>query len=181
MNLLSDPKKRIGLAITAVGLLLAFLSVTYMGWLLIIVAGLVLASLGLFRKESLWLLPGCLLIGIGLATFVTFDGLMEVDVGKKGGVFVLVASLGWFLATFLSKRTSGRLLMWTIIPGTLMILLGYIAFFNEILYIPLAIIRSYWAYTVVSIGLFIFTQDLFQSETHASHQDLDDIDELPKA
>ncbi len=177
MNLLSDPKKRIGLAIIGVGLLLVVLSNTFMGWLLIIAAGLVFACLGLFRKESLWLLPGCLLIGIGLATFLTFDGFMVADAGKKGGVFVLTASLGWFLATFLSKRTSGKLLLWTIIPGTLMIFLGYLAIARELLYIPLAIIRSYWAYIVVSIGVFIFSQDLLPNEDEGNNQGLEDMPE----
>jgi len=177
MNFLSDPKQRIGLAIAAVGFLLAVLSNTFMGWLLIIATGLIFACLGLFRKESLWLLPGCLLIGIGLATFLTYDGIMVTDDGKKGGVFVLAASLGWFLATFLSKRTSGKLLLWTIIPGTLMIFLGYLAINRELLYFPLALIRSFWAYIIVAIGLFIFSQDLIPSEVSGSHQDIEDIPE----
>ncbi len=179
MNLLSDPRRRIGLAITAVGLLLVVLSNSFMGWLLIIVAGIIFACLALFRKESLWLLPGCLLIGIGLATCLTYGDFIVVDRGKKGGVFTFVASLGWFLATFLSTRTNGRLLLWTIIPGTLMIFLGWVAITREVLYIPLTLIRSYWAFIVVAIGLFIFSQDLIPSSDVGLYDDVEELTETP--
>lgn len=170
LNFLNS-QRSVGVSIFIFGLVLLLCSNIPRGWIVIVGSSLVMIFLGYWRKEGLWLMPGSILLGTAIASLLV--DLMQLS-DKRGGVFILSASLGWIFVPLLSKRYSKSVFWWTLIPGALMIVLGWSAIRFNILQYLLNWISHLWAFTLVAFGIYVFFSAFIHESDNSRNTDASD-------
>ncbi len=87
--------------------------------------GLAFLEIGLSRQWIGFIIPGCLVVSIGLGIYLPWGTRFGVNpLAKTGGMLVLFA-FGWGLITVFSRRITGRFTWWPLIPGGLLAVVGW--------------------------------------------------------
>jgi hypothetical protein len=124
----SPMQKRLygGIFLIALGLFLTvaqFIQAQWMGMLIMPGLSLMFITWGLISRNSGLFVPGGILGGIGLGTYLVSGPYMDVVETHKGGVFLLAFAAGWALITLLSLIV-GKRQLWPLIPGTILATIG---------------------------------------------------------
>ncbi|MEZ4630950.1 MAG: hypothetical protein R2880_09625 [Deinococcales bacterium] len=154
-----NSQRSVGISISIFGCILLACSNIPWGWVVMLISSLFMITIGYWRKEGLWIMPGSILLGVALATMLC--QFSELSSQQTGGVFTLSASLGWFGVTFLSKRFTASTLWWPVIPGIIMILLGWWAIQTSFLQVVLNLVRLFWAFMLIVLGTYVWGKALF--------------------
>ncbi len=115
-----------GLMLIGLGVLFLagqFIQVHWTGLLILPLLSAMFLLWGLFTRNSGLLVPGGILGGIGLGTYLTSGPFAEASSTLQGGVFMLAFAAGWALITILSFAV-GCVQWWPIIPGGIMAFIG---------------------------------------------------------
>lgn len=78
---------------------------------------------GLITRNPGLLVPGGILSGIALGTYLVTGPFNDVADQSQGGYFLLAFAAGWALITVLSLLI-GQRQMWPLIPGSIMLIIG---------------------------------------------------------
>lgn len=115
-----------GLVLVGIGLYLLaaqFIRAEWMGMIILPGLSVMFLAWGLFTRNAGLLVPGGILGGIALGTYLNssmYNGDMSVS---EGGVFLLAFAAGWALIT-LTSALIGQLMLWPLIPGGILALIG---------------------------------------------------------
>lgn len=86
----------------------------------------VLIVIGAFRRESAWFIPGGILAGIGLGSYLSEASPLAARLGEdaSSSVFLLSFALGWVGVFALSKRLGDVPNSWALVPAIVMTVIG---------------------------------------------------------
>lgn len=107
---------------------IAFLLARWLDWGLYLVLFLGIAMLvwGAVSRAVGWIIPGGVLSGIGLG-ILALEGPFKLPAltdESRGGVFLLCFAAGWILILIVSRLTACKTMLWPLIPGGIMALIG---------------------------------------------------------
>jgi hypothetical protein len=115
-----------GLIMIGIGLYLfaaQFIQAQWMGLLVMPALGLIFSAGGLAGRNAGLLVPGGILSGIGLGTYLVTGPYADASEVTRGAIVLLCFAAGWALITFLSALIGQRVL-WPLIPGGIMAVIG---------------------------------------------------------
>jgi len=92
--------------------------------IVLVATGVILISLGIVRHRIAFLIPGCLLLGIGPGIYAAWGRLGQPNALTPTGLMLLWFALGWFLITIFSRAGWHRSLWWPLIPGGVLAVAG---------------------------------------------------------
>ena len=113
---------------------------------------------GSLKRESLWIMPGSLLLSIAIAMFMVNGPVQLVAEEFTGTIFMLIASMGWFGVNFFTRRNSREPIYWTFIPGSLMVFLGWLSINLGWLAYPLDWLSRFWPSSLIALGAYIVVE-----------------------
>jgi hypothetical protein len=116
-----------GIVLVGLGLYLLaaqFIRSEWMGMLILPGLSILFLAWGLLTRNVGLLVPGGILGGIALGTFLTSSAFGQ-DMGvEEGGVFLLAFAGGWALIT-VAAAVIGQRVLWPLIPGVILALIGF--------------------------------------------------------
>jgi hypothetical protein len=122
------------------------------GDFIVLLLGLSMLVWGSVSRRTGWIIPGGVLIGIGLG-ILAFESPWFFPNADQNGVFLLCFAFGWFLITILTALFTCTQ-WWALIPGGIMALIG-----GSILVANRALrwedFNPVYAIILISIGLFL--------------------------
>ena len=115
-----------GLILIVIGLYLfaaQFLQAPWMGLLILPGLGLIFLAAGLGTRNPGLLVPGGILSGLGLGTYLVAGPLADVTEVQRGAIVLLSFAAGWVLITLLTALL-GQSRLWPLIPGGILAGIG---------------------------------------------------------
>lgn len=115
-----------GLALIGMGLLFLlaqFVQIENFGDLVLPTLAVIFLAWGLLTRNPGLLVPGGILSGIALGTYLVTNPLADMPDKTQGGYFLLAFAGGWALITVLSLLIGHRQ-FWPLIPGGIMLVIG---------------------------------------------------------
>ena len=150
-------RTNVGPALMVLGGALLATRVLEFGTLAFPFLSVVLVVIGTLRRESVWFIPGGILAGIGLGSYLSeaspLAASLSEDVG--GGVFLLSFALGWVGVFALSKRLGDVPNTWALIPAIVMSVLGTLLLSAGTGERVLAAISYAWPLGLVAVGAYL--------------------------
>lgn len=110
---------------------------------------------GLVGRQEGFIIPGGILMGIGLGAIFTQNPALAATETAKGGVFFLGFALGWFLIPLLSKLFTRETQWWALIPGGIMFLIGGALLLGGAAMNVLEFVGRWWPLILIAIGLLV--------------------------
>ena len=162
---LNSPVRRnlaAGLALIAFGVLtlLGQLQLTLHVELLILPAlALIFLAWGLITRIFGLLIPGGILAGIALGSYLVERPLAAAAEPIQGGVFLLAFAVGWFLIVLLSpfapssRHSSFR--WWPLVPGSILALIGALLLAGDAEMRILTLLGYAWPIVLMALGVWL--------------------------
>jgi hypothetical protein len=145
-----------GIILVTIGLGLLIFNTFDIGMYFPLALGLVFLIAGIVTRNAGLLIPGGIIGGVGLGTISTVNGwFFPTNSVESGGVFLLFFALGWFLITLLSKLFTSDTQTWSMIPGSVMVVIGGLVLMGERGTNILMMMGKYWPVVLVVIGASI--------------------------
>ncbi len=147
-----------GLALIAFGILMLLGQLEMLGRLeLLIVPALALIFLawGLATHTFGLVIPGGILAGIALASYLIGQPFATVGETTQGAIFLLAFSTGWVLIALLSLFLTPRFQWWPLIPGGIMAALGALLLAGEAGLRVLQLAGYAWPLVLIALGAWI--------------------------
>jgi hypothetical protein len=116
-----------GIGLIAVGtlaLIAQFVEVDLLGLLFLPALGLIFLLWGLLTRNGGLLVPGGILIGLGVGTLLVDTFFTDATDNAQAGIIMLAFTAGWLLITILSAFALPKLMWWPLIPALIMGLIG---------------------------------------------------------
>ncbi len=117
-----------------------------------------LIAIGILRRESGWFIPGSILAGLGLGSYVAeapFASMMSDDV--QGGAFLLALSLGWWSVPLLCSIFGDAPHTWAFIPAAVLSVLGVLILSAQAE--PVLALLSYtWPLMLAGFGVWLLLE-----------------------
>ena len=143
-----------GLFLIGLGLLLLaaqFIQAQWMGLLILPLLSVGFLLWGLFARNPGLLVPGGILGGIGLGTYLNSGLFAEAGEQTQGGVFMLAFAAGWALIVLLSLVIN-RVQWWPLIPGGIMAVIGAALLAGGAGVMVLEWLGKLWPLILIAIG-----------------------------
>lgn len=144
-----------GLFLVGLGLYLLaaqFIRAEWMGMLILPILSLVFLAWGLFTRNAGLLVPGGILGGIALGTYLTSNTFKDGMDVTQGAVFLLAFAAGWALITVLSALIGQRQL-WPLIPGGILATIGVLMLAGDQGLTVLEWLGRLWPLALIAGGL----------------------------
>jgi hypothetical protein len=158
----SSPRKGLTAGILLIVIGLGLFIFQFIGWPFLfplLLGGGLLVSGILTRKTGL-IIPGGILTGVGLAIVAVQNDVMSMAEPLKGGLFLLVFSLGWFLIPLVTGLVVRKTEWWALIPGTILAGIGGLVMAGDSGLEILKIVGQYWPVILVVIGASILIKNI---------------------
>lgn len=123
----------------------AMLGVIFLAW------GLVTRTFGL-------VIPGSILVGIGLGTYLITGPYSTMEGEAQGGLFMVAFAAGWLLMCLLSPLTTSGFQWWPLIPGAIIGAVGVALVSGGFGMQILQIIGYGWPLILVGIGIYLLVK-----------------------
>ncbi len=101
------------------------------------------------------LIPGCILLSIGIATMLLAGPLQEFSGNAQGGVFFLVFAAGWGLITLLSPLVDNKVQRWPLIPAVIMAGFGTLLVIGTAAEPLLSALNYVWPVGLIVLGIYL--------------------------
>ncbi len=157
----TSPKIVLGAVLVLIGLLLLASQWINFGAFILVLPGLLMLLLGIFKKEAGWIIPGAIVGSIGTAALVienTAAGVLN-ETGQ-GAVFMLIFAGGWFLITLLTKFFTAQTHFWALIPGSIIACFGVLLSLGQPGLKILELTNYIWPIALVLGGGFIIIKSI---------------------
>ena len=115
--------------------------------------GVIFTGWSIVAKEWGLLVPGGILIGIGSGMLLT----RVTDLSRAGGsgVFMLCFAAGWLLITFVSAAVFKRRVLWPLIPGLVMAILGAADMAGPEFRQTMRLAQEYWPWALLTVAAWL--------------------------
>ncbi len=147
-----------GVALVAIGLIALianFVESPSLGMLIVPTLGLIFTLWGIAVRQIGLVIPGGILSGIGLGVYL-MDGPFSHLAGEaEAGIFLLAFSLGWFLISGLSAYVCGRVLLWPLIPGGILAVIGGALLVGGTALVVLEWVGKLWPLALIAAGAYL--------------------------
>jgi len=143
-----------GIFLIGLGLLFLaaqFIQAQWMGLLILPLLSVGFLLWGLFARNPGLLVPGGILGGIGLGTYLNSGLFAEAGEQTQGGVFMLAFAAGWALIVLLSLVIN-RVQWWPLIPGGIMAVIGAALLAGGAGVMVLEWLGKLWPLILIAIG-----------------------------
>jgi hypothetical protein len=122
--------------------------------------GLIFLVAGIAARSRGLLIPGGVVSGVGAAIVVMEKYGFALSENGKGGLFLLVFSLGWLLISVMSlvipeEDGSRNFMWWPLIPGGIIASTGAMILQGEAGLKILAFVGQGWPVVLIGIGLYL--------------------------
>lgn len=147
-----------GVSLVTIGLLtlvMQFGNSMTLGQYFLNALGLIFLIWGLTTDSFGLLIPGGVLSGIGLGTYLVSGPLSDVEGAATVAVFLLAFAAGWALITLLSGFTGEGLQWWPLIPGGIMAAIGGALLSGGFALEVLSWLGRGWPLGLVIVGLYL--------------------------
>ena len=132
--------------------------ISNLGILILPLLGLAFLTWGILTRQSGLMIPGGILSGIGLGTFLISGPFAAIEGDTSGGIFMLSFAFGWFLITILTALFGDETHWWPLIPGGIMALIGLGLLFGTIFWSILETLGLIWPLILIGLGVYILYQ-----------------------
>ncbi|NMC53798.1 MAG: hypothetical protein GYA48_09220 [Chloroflexi bacterium] len=104
-----------------------FTSLRFIDFVLYVLVGLGLALLawGVFERLLGLIIPGCLLLGVGIGNYLAWGAGVEQNALSQTGIMLVCFALGFVLVIVFSRVVTPHFVWWPIIPGALLAVVGW--------------------------------------------------------
>jgi hypothetical protein len=147
-----------GVALIIIGLLVLATQVLQSAQLALMIPaalGVIFLAWGLITRNFGLTIPGCILLGVGVGTYLTVNPPSVLEGMNQGGVFMLAFAGGWVLMALLSPLTRSGFQWWPLIPAAVMAVVG-IALLRGGAAMQLMQVMGYaWPLILVAIGAYL--------------------------
>lgn len=156
----SDIRGRVigGIALILIGALLLVAQITQsanLALLLPAALGVIFLVWGLVTRTFGFVIPGSILLGIGLGISLITGPFSAMESDPQGGVFMLAFAGGWLLMCLLSPLTTSGFQWWPLIPGGIIGAIGLAVVSGGLGLQLLQIIGYGWPLILVGIGIYL--------------------------
>ncbi len=144
----------------AIGLLALVANLTQselLGVLIVPMLGLIFLAWGLFSRRFEFIIPGCILSGIGFSILLSIE-ILKLQETVAGGVVILGLALGFVAITFISTFISPHRHFWALIPGAVLGVVGVLLLIGGDAMKLLTILGQFWPVILVAIGVYVLIQ-----------------------
>jgi hypothetical protein len=125
-------------------------------YLMLLVPGLALLLVGLFKRQLGPVIPGCILSSLSVGAYLVSQGLASLSGEAMGAVFMVTLACGFFAIALLSLYTQrGRLAWWPLIPGGVLASIGGMLLGGESGLKALEIFSKAWPAALVLLGAYL--------------------------
>ena len=131
--LLTDRIKIAGLILVLAGLFLGLDQIIKTGWLTFLIlpiCGLLIVLFGYNLRAFGWLITGSLLLGLGIAVFLTLSTLVQQPLLPRLGYGSVAFGLSWLLISVLSFLIHRKITWWALIPSGVLVGTGSAVLYN---------------------------------------------------
>ena len=115
---------------------------------------LVFLVAGIMGRRPGLIIPGGILAGIGAGAILVQGAFAYLADPARGGVFMLAFSAGWLLIT-LASLLVGRLMLWPLIPGAFMAVIGLALTAGETGLQFLQLAGVGWPIILIALGIYL--------------------------
>ncbi|NOZ71901.1 MAG: hypothetical protein GXP38_08300 [Chloroflexi bacterium] len=155
-----EPRKHAtaGIILILIGLLILageFIQSETIGLLFLPTLGLIFLAWGLLNRSIGLLIPGGILLGIGLGAFLIDGAGLHLDGVDEGAIFLLAFASGWALITLLSPLTKQGLHWWPLIPGGIIASIGLLLMAGDVGERILSFSNYIWPLALILFGISI--------------------------
>ena len=150
-----------GVVLVAIGLLVLVaqnVKTESLGLLFLPALGGIFLIAGIIGRQIGFLIPGGILIGIGVGAILEQNAMAAGNGTVQGGAFLLGFAGGWFLITVLSKIFTSHTQWWPLIPGGIMALIGGGLLLGGAALNVLEFAGRWWPLILVAVGLVIIVR-----------------------
>ncbi len=147
-----------GLALIVFGVLMLLGQLELLGRLeLLIVPTLAVIFLawGLITHTFGLVIPGGILAGIALASYLIEQPFATASEPTRGAIFLLAFSTGWVLIALLSLFLSARFQWWPLVPAGVMGAIGALLLAGEAGLGILRVLGYVWPLILIAVGVWI--------------------------
>ncbi len=147
-----------GVALILIGALLLIAQITQsanLGLLIPAALGVIFLVWGLVTRTFGLVIPGSILVGIGLGISLITGPYSAMESDAQGGVFMLAFAGGWLLMCLLSPLTTSGFQWWPLIPGGIIGAIGLALASGGFGMQLLQIIGYGWPLILVGIGIYL--------------------------
>lgn len=99
------------------------------------------------------LIPGCVILGVGGGILI--HKAFGLGGTGKGGVFLICMAAGWFLLTLLSAVGFRKRVLWPMIPGGVLALIGAIQLSGSDARAYFSLLNDYWPIAAIVVAVWI--------------------------
>jgi hypothetical protein len=124
-------------------------------WLILPALALIFLAWGLIVREIGLLIPGGILAGVALGTYLITGPFEELVEENQAGVFLVAFSAGWALISLLSPLTRQRFQWWPLIPGGIIGMVGLALLQGGAAVRILEIVGYGWPLILIGVGLYL--------------------------
>ncbi|NCC31627.1 MAG: hypothetical protein EOM24_06310 [Chloroflexia bacterium] len=146
-----------GMLLIGAGIALILAQFFNLGIWVLLMLGVGFTVAGIVTRQAGWFIPGGILNGIGLGVLLIESGMVSGE-PTEGAAFLLAFALGWASITLFTRLFSDKAMLWPLIPGGIMALIGGALFLGEVGLGMLSTLNYIWPLLLVIGGLMIIVR-----------------------
>lgn len=150
-----------GVALILIGALVLFAQVTQSADLALLIPaalGVIFLTWGLITRTFGLVIPGSILLGVGLGTYLITGPYSTMEGEAQGGLFMVAFAAGWMLMCLLSPLTTSGFQWWPLIPGAIIGAVGLALASGGFGMQILQVIGYGWPLILVGIGIYLLVK-----------------------
>lgn len=147
-----------GVALILIGALVLFAQVGQSEQLALLIPaalGAIFLAWGLITRTFGLVIPGSILLGVGLGTYLITGPYSTMEGEAQGGLFMVAFAAGWLLMCLLSPLTTSGFQWWPLIPGAIIGAIGAALLAGGFGMQILQIIGYGWPLILVGVGVYL--------------------------
>jgi hypothetical protein len=141
------------IALGALMLVATFGNLATAGTLVLAAGGLIFIAWGIAVRGAGLFVPGGILAGLGISTFITEQFMTNQSDTAIGGVITLGLGLGFMVIVPLSMYFSEHRQLWALIPGSILALIGILLIAGATGMLEL--LGQLWPVAVIAVGVYL--------------------------
>ena len=119
------------------------------------ILGILFLAWGLIVRKAGLLIPGGIILGIGVGAMLVEGPLAATSDETMGGIVLLSFAAGWALITLLTALFVRPTMWWPLIPGGVMAAIGAMLVLGDFSEPLLQVLNYIWPVVLICVGLFI--------------------------
>lgn len=147
-----------GILLIAIGLLLLAGQVIHFDHLFLPMLGGIFILAAITQRNAGLMVPGGILLGIGVGSFLTDNVLWGLAEPARGGLFLVSLAGGFALITVLSTMFTKQTQVWALIPASIIGLIGSALLIGGSAINVLAFVGQVWPVFLILGGLLMLVQ-----------------------